>query len=93
MSANRIAKKTKPVLKEFGVKKAAIFGSLARGGFKKDSDIDILLKLRKDLTLLDVLKLKVRLEEKLGRKVDLVEYDAIKPGLRRSILKNQIPLL
>jgi hypothetical protein len=39
MNANIIAQKTKSILKEFGVKKAAIFGSYARNAFRKDSEL------------------------------------------------------
>ena len=46
---------------------------------KESSDIDILVEIEKDINLLDFVALKHELEETLGRKVDLVEFDTIKP--------------
>jgi len=43
-----------PVLKRFGVKKAAIFGSLARGEGGKESDVDILVEYEPGKSLLDL---------------------------------------
>ncbi len=78
-----------PILKRQGVTKAALFGSAARGEAKKSSDIDILVKLKKGKSLFDFVGLKLELEEKLGKKVDLVEYAAIKPLLKQIILGEQ----
>ncbi len=89
MTTAVIKNKIVPILKRQGVTKAAIFGSVARGEAKKNSDIDILVKLPKSMSLLDFVGLKLDLEEKLGRKVDLVEYAAIHPLLKDSILKEQ----
>jgi predicted nucleotidyltransferase len=48
-----------------------------------------LIKIKKGKTLLDIVHLKLELEKKLGKKVDLVEYAALKPLLREIILKQQ----
>ncbi len=89
MTIEIIKKKIVPILKSQGVIKAAFFGSAARGEIKKKSDIDILIKLPKNKSLLDFVRLEFRLGEKIGKKVDLVEYDAIKPFLKDIILKEQ----
>ena len=78
-----------PILKRQGVTKAALFGSVARGESRKKSDIDILINIRKDKSLLDIVRLELELEEKLGKKVDLVEYSAIKPLLKDIILRDE----
>jgi len=57
------------------------------------SDIDILVDIKKDISLLDFVGLKLELEEALGQKVDLVEYSTIKPVLKERILKSQIPII
>lgn len=82
-----------PVLKKNGVKKAALFGSTARGEAKKGSDVDILVQLGRKESLFDVIRLKLALEKKLKKGVDLVEYAAIKPALREYILKDEVPIL
>ena len=89
MTIQAIKKQIVPILKRQGVIKAALFGSTVRGEDKKRSDIDILVKIPKNKSLLDIIRLEFQLEEKLGRKVDLVEYDAIKPLLRDVILNEQ----
>ena len=70
-----------------------MFGSSARGEMQEDSDIDILVDIKADISLLDFVGLKQKIEEALGRKVDLVEYDTLKPLLRERILKEQTVLL
>ncbi len=84
--------KLNAIFKEYGVKKAAVFGSVARGEAKKSSDIDILVELESGRTLFDLGGLKVDLEKVFGKKIDLVEYGAIRPLFRKQILKDQIPI-
>ncbi|MCK4542408.1 MAG: nucleotidyltransferase family protein [Spirochaetales bacterium] len=88
-----IKRKILPVLQRYGVKRVGLFGSYVRGEMKEDSDIDILVEIEKDISLLDFVGLKLEIEEILGRKVDLVEYDTIKPLLRERILKEQVVIL
>lgn len=81
------------VLKRHNVKKAALFGSYVRGEAKEGSDIDILVELDEDVSLLDFAGIKLELEEATGKNVDLVEYETIKPLLRDRILKEQVVLI
>jgi uncharacterized protein len=90
---NKIKQKILPILQEYGVKKIALFGSCVRDEMDKDSDIDILVDIEADISLLGFVGLKQKIEEALGRKVDLVEYDTLKPLLRERILKEQVVLL
>lgn len=89
MTTSTIKKQIVPILKRQGVLKAAIFGSFARGEETKKSDIDLLVKVPKNKTFLDIAGLKVELEDKLGREVDIVEYDAIRPIMRKQVLKDK----
>jgi predicted nucleotidyltransferase len=82
-----------PVLKRFGVKKAAIFGSLARGEGSEESDVDILVEFEPGKSLLDLAGLKIELEETLGRRVDVSTYNSLHPLLKDRILKGQKPIL
>lgn len=93
MSKKEIANKIRPILERQGVKKAALFGSQARGDAKKNSDVDLLVELPDDFSLFDMSGLKIDLEETLNKKVDLVEYSVIHPLLRDRVLKEQIPIL
>ncbi|PIN73876.1 hypothetical protein COV20_02050 [Candidatus Woesearchaeota archaeon CG10_big_fil_rev_8_21_14_0_10_45_16] len=93
LTVREIAKVAVPILKRNGVPKAGIFGSYATGKAKKQSDIDILVKTRKGTSLFDFAGIKIELEENLHKKVDLVEYSAIKPLIRDSILQHEVKVL
>lgn len=89
-----IKKKVLPILKRHAVKRAAIFGSFARGEAKASSDVDLLIEYKtKDKSLFDLVDLKSELEEILGRKVDIVTYDSIYWRLREQILAQQVIIL
>jgi uncharacterized protein len=88
-----IKEKIVPILKETGVTRAAIFGSVARGEETNTSDVDILVDLPGDMSLFDAVDLEYKLEETIQRKVDLVDYESIKPRLKPHILRDQIPIL
>ena len=68
--------KTQPVLK------AWLFGSFARGEEREDSDVDILVKFDRTLPigLFAYVRMNRELEERLGRKVDLVEEGTLRPA-------------
>jgi len=90
MGIKDIKKKITPILKRNDVKRAAIFGSVARGEAKKNSDIDILIEFKKNnKSLLDLAGLKIELEEKMNKKVDVLTYNSIHPFLKEIILKEQ----
>jgi len=73
--ALKILKKELPFLRDkYGVERIAIFGSFAKGKQGIKSDIDILVDLRKPLGL-DFIELADKLEEKLGKKVDVATFD------------------
>ena len=78
-----------PVLRRHGVSKAGLFGSIVNNDMRPESDIDILVQIDKDISLLDFVGMKLELEEALDRSVDLVEYDTIKPLLRERVLRQQ----
>ncbi|MFH1601844.1 MAG: nucleotidyltransferase family protein [Candidatus Shapirobacteria bacterium] len=89
MTTQDISSKIVPVLKSQGVLKAALFGSVARGESKKGSDVDLLVDLANDKNLLDLVGLKLELEDVLKTKVDVLTYDAIYPPLKDIILNEQ----
>ena len=90
-----LKKKIIPILKKNYIVKAGIFGSYARGEAKKKSDIDILIKVEngKKFSLFDLSGLKIELEEKLKKKVDINTYNALHPKLKDQILKEEIKIL
>ncbi|OPY38320.1 MAG: Nucleotidyltransferase domain protein [Methanoregula sp. PtaU1.Bin051] len=92
MDALAILRQHEPVLKQrFGVSKIGIFGSFARGEERPDSDIDILVAFQKGKKTFDnFMGTKFYLEDLFGRKVDLVTDAALKPLLRKPILKDVV---
>lgn len=82
-----------PVLRRHGVTRASIVGSTARGDATQTSDIDILVELPPDRSLLDLVDLRLELESLLGRRVDLAEFDDLHPLLRDQMLAEQVPVL
>ena len=92
-SIEEIKEKITPILHRYGVTRAAFFGSLVRGEVKPDSDVDILVEIKSDMSLLDFIGIKIELEEALKMRVDLVEYDTIKPFIREKILSEQVAIL
>jgi predicted nucleotidyltransferase len=69
-----------------------VFGSAARGEDREDSDVDFLVELDPGRSLLDMGGLLMDLQELLGRRVDVVEPDALHWYVRDRILKEAVPL-
>ena len=85
----KIKKKAVPIFKKSGVARSAVFGSVARGEAKKNSDIDFLVEFEGKKTLFDLAGLKITLEDALKKKVDVITYNALHPLLKDYILKDQ----
>ena len=90
MKIENVKQMIAPILQGYNVSRAGLFGSYVRNEHAKGSDIDILIQLRKKISLLDFVKIKLDLEDKLNKKVDLVEYGAIKPRLKERILSEEV---
>ena len=93
MSSNDIILKIKTILQEHDIKKADIFGSVAYGEETNKSDVDLLVEMPRDSTLLGFVRLKKALENKLSKKVDLVEYDSIDSQLAPYVFSKTISVL
>ena len=77
----KIIHKEKPFLRErFGVEQIALFGSFARQETSEDSDIDLVVSLARPLGFAFI-ELADYLEEKLGRKVDLITASTLETGI------------
>lgn len=70
----------------FKVHEIGVFGSVARGEQREESDIDILVNLDKDADLLDLIGLSQFLEERLHHKVDVVPKTALREEIRERVL-------
>lgn len=75
-----------------GARHVQVFGSMARGEAGAASDLDILVQLDADRTLLDLIAIKQDLEDLLGCQVDVVTEAAISPYIREQVLKEAVAL-
>ena len=87
-----IKRTIEPVFRKYDIIRASLVGSYADGTAKEDSDIDLLIELSKPIGLLQFIHIKHELEDLLGKKVDLVEFKAVKPSLQKYILPTAIPI-
>lgn len=81
-----------PILKKFGVKKAALFGSYGRNDYDDQSDIDLLIEAPEGMGIQFII-LKHELEDVLQKKVDLVTYKGLDKYLKPYILQFEKPIL
>jgi hypothetical protein len=74
--------------RRYQVRELSVFGSAARGEMRPNSDIDLLVEFLPDadVGLVEHAGLMLELERLLGRKVDLVSKNGLKPRIRLSVL-------
>ena len=79
-------------LRRFGVRHAAVFGSVARGQARPDSDIDVLVDLdpERPIGVFEYARLKIYIGELLGGASDVVNRKKLKPLLRDNILREAV---
>ena len=86
---NDLMSKAIPVFQKYGVIRASLFGSTARGDNNNKSDIDLLISPAAGTTLFDMVGIKNDLEAVLEKPVDLLTYNGLNPLLKDQILKQQ----
>ena len=77
-------------LEGMGVRSLALFGSMAHGEAGPESDIDLLVEFGQPVGLFEFVHVKTRLEQILGREVDLVTPDALRESMRPQIPKEAV---
>jgi uncharacterized protein len=75
-----------------GAHHVRVIGSVARGEAKPDSDVDLLVDLEPERSLLDHAALMIELEALLGRKVDVATERGMRPRIRERVLRDAVPL-
>ena len=75
-----------------GARNVRVFGSVARGEDRPDSDVDLLVEMEPGRFLLDLVALGQDLEELLQRKVDILTEGSVHPAIRPHILADARPL-
>jgi uncharacterized protein len=77
-------KRSEPALRARGVRRVAVFGSVARGDNRPDSDIDIMVEIDPEahITVFDYADLKDYIASLFDGPVDVVNRDGLKPYVR-----------
>ena len=75
-----------------GASNVRIFGSVARGDARPDSDLDVLVDMEPGRSLFDMGGLLVDLEGLLGCKVDVVTEPGLKKRIRDRVIREAVPL-
>lgn len=89
MDQNEINISIVKYLRPYNPERIGIFGSFARKEETAESDIDILVKFKKTISLLDLARIHRELKQILGRDIDLVTESSVKnERLKRHILKD-----
>jgi predicted nucleotidyltransferase/DNA-binding XRE family transcriptional regulator len=75
-----------------GIQNLRVFGSVARGGDRPDSDVDLLVDLPPGLSLFGLGRAEADLEAILGTRVDLIPAADLKPGVRERAARDLVEL-
>lgn len=90
MNITLIKQLVSPIFDKYGVIRASLFGSIARGEGSEKSDIDFLIDTVRGTTLFDMAGMQIDLEKSLKKPVDLVTYRSINPLIKKYILKDEL---
>jgi predicted nucleotidyltransferase len=75
-----------------GIRRLALFGSLARDDGRTDSDVDFAVEIEpgRSFLLIRMDETRLILEARLGRRVDLGEIEAFRPAVRASFERDRV---
>lgn len=91
MDIERIKELAVPILRQYGVEKAAVFGSYARGDQNQDSDIDILIEYAPNVrkSLLIRARIIYELKNALQRDVDVITERSLSRFFKDEVLREK----
>jgi len=88
----KLAGRIKVIAAQHGARNVRLFGSVARESADEASDVDLLVDLDPDRSLIDVAALEIELERMLRRKVDLATTDSLPARAKEAVLRDSVPL-
>jgi len=92
MDKQQLYQSLKTYLLQKNISRAAVFGSFARNEETEQSDIDLLIE-TKGMSMFDILRIEDELQTLLKRKIDLVEYKAVKSSIHKYVFANLVELI
>ena len=86
MTIDEVKIKIAPVMRAHGIKYAGVFGSIARGEDRAESDVDLLVRLGETMSLTEYIGFRDELAHALGRDVDVVTEKSLNEYFKPHIL-------
>lgn len=77
----------KQLKEKYSISYLAVFGSYVRNEQNEGSDLDLLVRFKNAISLLDFVRIEREISEEIGMKVDLVSPGALSPFIKKQILK------
>ena len=90
--AVRLLSEHRAELEAMGVGSIVLFGSVARDEAGPDSDVDVLIDVRRPFSLFDLAAVHLGLEELFGRRVDVTTEGGMRPKYRALIEEDLVPV-
>jgi predicted nucleotidyltransferase len=90
----QLIKSEEAELRRRGIRHLDVFGSMARGEERFDSDVDIAIEIEpgRSFSLIRMEDTRLLLEDKLGRRVDLGETDCFRPQVHEAFRRERVPV-
>ena len=86
MTVNDVRVKITPILEEYGISYAGVFGSVAKGESKDNSDVDIIVRFGRPMGMFIYMKFVNSLEDSLQRRVDVVTENSLNKFIKPYVL-------
>lgn len=94
LNLNFDQKSLEKICRDYDVEFLGVFGSVARGEDRPDSDVDLLVRFAKTsrASLLDLVGMEFSLQDMIGKKVDLVTEGFLSPYIRDKVMSQVQPV-
>lgn len=80
------------ICRDAGINYLALFGSYARGDHNENSDVDLLVNFKETRSYFETARILNKLEDSIGKKVDLVSQKCLKPNRRPYVMRDLVTI-